>query len=78
MHSFFVQCSLVVTGWEMDNLFDLLRVVFSCVCHFPGVLGWVWFLIVSIPDFCLLTNLEIANAFKPDLNGRSKQAKQRS
>ena len=26
-------------------------------CHFPiGILGQVWYLIVSIPDFCTLTN----------------------
>ena len=29
--------------------------VFLCFCHFPnGVLGQVWYLIVSIPDLCLL------------------------
>ena len=27
-----------------------------CVCHFPiGILGQVWYLIVSIPDLCTLT-----------------------
>ena len=38
------------------NLLDLLYVMFSCVFGtFPcGVLGQVWYLIVSIPDLCLL------------------------
>ena len=31
-------------------------VVSNCVCHFPiGILGQVWYLIVSIPDLCTLT-----------------------
>ena len=29
------------------------------VCHFPiGILGQVWYLIVSIPDLCTLTYLD--------------------
>ena len=48
-----VHCSLMVTCLEMNNL---LYVMFSCVfVTFPcGVLGQVWYLIVSIPDICLL------------------------
>ena len=40
----------------MSNLLTLLYVMFSCVfVTFPcGVLGQVWYLIVSIPDLCLL------------------------
>ena len=51
-----VPCSLVVTCWERADLLDLLSVIFSCVfVSFPyGVLGKVWYLIVSIPDLCLL------------------------
>ena len=31
-------------------------VVSNCECHFPiGILGQVWYLIVSIPDLCTLT-----------------------
>ena len=31
-------------------------VVSNCVCYFPiGILGQVWYLIVSIPDLCILT-----------------------
>ena len=40
----------------MANLFALLYVMFSFVCvSFPGgVLGQVWYLILSIPDLCIL------------------------
>ena len=57
-HAFLaVHCSLVVTCWERANLLVLLYVMFSCdVVTFPcGVLGSVWYLIVSISDLCLLT-----------------------
>ena len=48
--------SLVVTSWERADLLAFLCVVFSCVfVIFPcGVLGQVWYLIVSIPELCLL------------------------
>ena len=38
------------------DLWALLYVIFSCLfVTFPyGVLGQVWYLIVSIPDICLL------------------------
>ena len=56
-----VPCSLVVTCWERANLLALLYVMFSCVfVTFPcGVLGQVWYLIVSIPDLCLLPHFGI-------------------
>ena len=52
-----VPCSLVVTCWERADLLALLYVMLSCVfVIFPfGVLGQVWFLIVSIPDVCILS-----------------------
>ena len=55
-----VHCSLVVTCREKASLLALLDVMFSCVfITFPcGVLGQVWYLIVSIPDLCLLTLYE--------------------
>ena len=32
----------------------------NCECHFPfGILGQVWYLIVSIPDLCTLTHFLI-------------------
>ena len=46
-----LSCSLVVTCWEKAGLCD----VFLCVVRFPyDVLGQLWYLIVSIPDICLL------------------------
>ena len=62
LHDFLsIHCSLVVNCWESDNLLALLYVTFSCViATFPcGVLGQVWYLIVSIPNLCLLTYLAI-------------------
>ena len=61
-HTFLsVHCSLVVTCWERANLLALLYVTFSCgFGTFPcGVLGQVWYLIVSIPDLCLFTYIEL-------------------
>ena len=40
------------TCWERDDLLVLV----CGVCHFPiGILGQVWYSIVSIPDLCILT-----------------------
>ena len=50
-HAFLsVNRSLVVTCCERTNLLALLCVMFCC-----GVVGKVWYLIVSIPGHCLLT-----------------------
>ena len=51
-----VSCSPVVPCWEMTDLLALLYVMFSSAFYtFPySVLGPVWYLIVSIPDLCLL------------------------
>ena len=46
----------VVTCWERTDLLALVCGVYLMVCHFPiGILGRVWYLIVSIPDLCTLT-----------------------
>ena len=52
-----VYYSLVVTCWERAGLLTLLYVMFYCgFVSFPyGVLGQVWYLIVSIPDLCPLS-----------------------
>ena len=52
-----VHCCLVVTCWERA---DLLFVEFNCIfVPFPGgILGQVWYLIVSIPDLCRLSFFE--------------------
>ena len=54
-----VSRSLMVTCWEMADLLALLCVMFTCgFVTFPyGVLGRLWYLIVSIPDFYLLPHL---------------------
>ena len=59
-----VQCSLVVTCWGRAGLLALLYVMFSCVfVTFPcGVLGQVWYLIVSIPHLCILPNFVCRDA----------------
>ena len=49
---------LLGKGWPLGSrLWCLLW-----VCHFPiGILGQVWYLIVSIPDLCNLTYLAFLN-----------------
>ena len=51
-----VPYSLVVTCWEWADFSALLYVMFSCVfVAFPcGVLDQVWYLIVLIPDLCII------------------------
>ena len=49
---------LVVICWERAGLLALVFGVSLKVCHFnTGILGQVWYLIVSIPDLCTLTYL---------------------
>ena len=52
----FVPCRLVVTFCEMADLLAFLCVMFPCVfvTFQYGVLGQVWYLVVSIPELCLL------------------------
>ena len=52
-----VHYSLVVNCWEKANLLAFFCVMFSrVVVTFPcGVLGQMWYLIVSTPDRCLHT-----------------------
>ena len=52
-----VHACLVVSCWEMADLSALVYDVLLCFCLFPcGMLGQVWYLIVSIPDLCHLSN----------------------
>ena len=55
-----VSCSHVVTCWERADLLAHFYVIFSRVfVTYPyGVLGQLWYLIVSIPDLCLLPYFE--------------------
>ena len=51
-----VYMCLVVTCWEKVDLLSLVCGILLCVCHFPiGILGQVWYLIVSIPYLCTLS-----------------------
>ena len=66
----YVLCGhLLGKGWPLrSRLWCLLW-----VCHFPiGILGQVWYLIVSIPDLCTLTYLEI---YFIDWNTRNQHLK---
>ena len=56
-----VYLCLVVICWERADLLALVCGVFITVsCHFSiGILGKVWYLIVSIPDLCTLTYLDL-------------------
>ena len=49
-------CCLVVTCWEGADLLTLVGNVYCIFVTFPyGILGQVWYLIVSFPDFCPLS-----------------------
>ena len=48
-------CCLMVTCWERADRLALVCDVLLRVCYFPiGILGQVWYLILSIPDLCPL------------------------
>ena len=51
-----VHCCLVVTYWERDDLLALDGGVYCISVTFPcGILGQVWYLIISFPDLCRLS-----------------------
>ena len=51
-----VYMCFVVTCWERADLLTLVCGVYCEFVTFPiGILGQVWYLIVSIPDLCILT-----------------------
>ena len=51
-------CCLVVTCWKMSDLLALVGNVYCIFVAFPyGILGQVWYLIVSFPDICGLSYL---------------------
>ena len=52
-----IHCCLVVTCWERADLLALVGDVYCIFVTFPcGILGQVWYLIVSFPDLCRLSN----------------------
>ena len=51
-----VHCCLVVTCWKRADLLALVSCVHCIFVTFPcGILGQVWYLIVSFPDLCRLS-----------------------
>ena len=61
-----VPVNLVITCWERADHLTLLCLVFPCVfvIFLYGVSDQVWYLILSIPDFCLLFfNSSVSIAF---------------
>ena len=55
-----VYLCLVVTCWERADLLARVCGVLLRVCHFHiGILGQVWYLIVSIPDLYALTYFNV-------------------
>ena len=51
-----VHCYLVATCWERADLFALVFDVYCVFVTFAcGILGQVWYLIVSFPDLCRLS-----------------------
>ena len=50
-----VPCSFVITCWKRADLLALGWDVYLCFVTFQcGIPGQVWYLIVSVPDICLL------------------------
>ena len=55
-----VYLCLVVTYWGRASLLALVCGVILWVCYFSiGILSQVWYLIVSIPDLCIVTYLDL-------------------
>ena len=51
-----VHCRIVVTYWERADLLILVCAVYCGFGTLPyGVQGQVWYLIVLIPDICILS-----------------------
>ena len=56
-----VHCCLVVTSWERADPLALVDDVYCIFVTFSfGILGQVWYLIVSFPDLCRLSYFERA------------------
>ena len=54
-----VHCCLVVTCWERADLMALVGDVYCIFVTFPcGILGQVWYLIVSFPNLCHLLSFK--------------------
>ena len=53
--SVYDHCKLVINCWEMADLLALFCAILYCdfVAFLCGVLDYMWYMIVSIPDLCL-------------------------
>ena len=59
-----VQCYLVVTSWERADLLARVCNVYLCFVTFLcGILGQVWYFIVSISNLCHLSDYDNNNNF---------------
>ena len=60
-------CSLLITCWKSADVLALSCVIISSVfVTFPyGILGQVWYLMVPIPDLCLLPCFNYWISFAP-------------
>ena len=67
-----VYMCLVVTCSGRADLLALVCGVKLLVCHFPiGILGQMWYLIVSMPDLCTLTYFYLLTYLLTYLTGRN-------
>ena len=61
-----VCCCLVVTCWGKVDLLALVCDVYCVFVTFPcGILGQVWYLIISFPDLCHLLTLPTRDPYEP-------------
>ena len=60
-----VHCWHVVICWEKVDLLALVGDVSCMFVTFPcGILGRVWYLIVLVPDLCLISYFVGSNLFR--------------
>ena len=65
---FLMHCCLVVTCWERADLLALVGDFYCIFVTFPcGVLGEVWYFIVSFPNLCRLSYSEWLQKSKDSL-----------
>ena len=64
-----VHCCLVVTCWERADILALVGDVYCIFATFPcGIIGQVWYFIVSFPDLCCLSYFKGSNFASIDCN----------
>ena len=63
-----VYCCLVVTCWESADLLTILGDVYCIFVTFPyGMLGQVWYLVVSFPDLYRLAYFAVWQNYQSGL-----------